>query len=67
MYSIGIAATVFGVCVKTLRRWDKNKKIICFRTIGGHRRFSIKEINRILNQKTRQNKSSPINKIKEVI
>ncbi len=58
MYSIGIAATVLGVCVKTLRRWGKNKKIICFRAIGGHRRFSIKEIKRILNYKTRENRSS---------
>jgi len=58
MYSIGIAAAILGVCVKTLRRWDKNKKIMCFRTIGGHRRFSVKEINRILNHKTRENKSS---------
>ena len=39
--------------MKTLRRWDKSKKIACFRTIGGHRRFSIKEINRILNRKER--------------
>ncbi len=58
MYSIGIAAAILGVCVKTLRRWDKNKKVMCFRTIGGHRRFSVKEINRILNHKTRENKSS---------
>jgi putative resolvase len=53
MYSIGIAATLLGVCVKTLRRWDKSKKIACFRTVGGHRRFSIKEINRLLNRKER--------------
>jgi len=53
MYSIGITAALLGVCVKTLRRWDKSKKIACFRTIGGHRRFSIKEINRILNRKER--------------
>ena len=58
MYSIGIAATLLGVCVKTLRRWDKSKKIECFRTIGGHRRFSIKEINRILNPKERNDKRS---------
>jgi predicted site-specific integrase-resolvase len=51
MYSIGIAATLLGVCVKTLRRWDKSKRIVCYRTMGGYRRFSIKEINRILNRK----------------
>ncbi|MHA1661227.1 MAG: helix-turn-helix domain-containing protein, partial [Promethearchaeota archaeon] len=54
MYSIGITAALLGVCAKTLRRWDKNKKITCFRTIGGHGRFSIKEINRILNNKTKE-------------
>jgi len=58
MYSIGIAAAILGVCVKTLRRWDKNKRIVCFRTIGGHRRYSVKEVNRILNHKTRENKNS---------
>lgn len=58
MYSIGIVAAVLGVCVKILRRWDKNKKIMCFRTIEGHRRFSVKEINRTLNYKTRENKSN---------
>lgn len=57
MYSIGIAAALLGVCVKTLRRWDKSKKTKCLRTIGGHRRFSIKKINRILNRKERDNRS----------
>ena len=57
MYSIGITASLLGVCVKTLRRWDKSKKIACYRTIGGHRRFSIKEINRILNRKERDDRS----------
>ena len=57
MYSIGIAATFLGVCVKTLRRWDKSKKIACYRTVGGHRRIPIKEINRILNRKERDDRS----------
>ena len=57
MYSIGITASLLGVCVKTLLRWDKSKKIACYRTIGGHRRFSIKEINRILNRKERDDRS----------
>lgn len=58
MYSIGIAAMLLGVCTKTLRRWDKTKKINCTRTRGGHRRFSIVEIRRILNNsKTNEGKS----------
>ena len=44
MYSIGIAAMLLGVCCKTLRRWDRNNKIKCFRTLGGHRRFPQREI-----------------------
>lgn len=51
MYSIGIAASILGVCVKTLRRWDAQNKIRCIRTIGGHRRFSSHEIERIVNGK----------------
>jgi hypothetical protein len=33
MYSIGIAATLLGICVKKLPRWDKSKKIVCFRIL----------------------------------
>jgi predicted site-specific integrase-resolvase len=58
MYSIGIAAALLGVCTKTLRRWDKRKRITCFRTMGGHRRFSIKEINRILTNKKKDKPKS---------
>ncbi len=43
-----MAAKVIGVCIKALRRWDKQKKINCFRTIGNHRRFAVQEIHRIL-------------------
>lgn len=48
MYSIGIAASILGVCIKTLRRWHKGKKIYCIRTPGGHRRFPLRELQRIL-------------------
>ena len=57
MYSISIAAEIIGVCTKTLRRWDKAKKIRCLRTLGGHRRFPIQEIRRILGgKKSNRNK-----------
>ena len=59
MYSIGIAAAILGVCVKTLRRWDKNNEITCFRTMGGHRRFSSNEIKRILNGKIKEKNNQP--------
>ena len=38
---IGIAASIFGVCTKTARRWDATGKITCTRTPGGHRRISL--------------------------
>ena len=46
--AIGEASKILGVCVKTLRRWDKDGKIHCYRTPGGHRRFAIIEIERII-------------------
>ena len=51
MYSIGIAASILGLCIKTLRRWHTAKKIQYIRTLGGHRRFSLREIQRILDGK----------------
>lgn len=38
--SIGHAATLIGVCTKTLRRWDAEGSFSSsFRTTGGHRRY----------------------------
>jgi excisionase family DNA binding protein len=48
MYSIGMASELIGVCIKTLRRWDKKKQIRCVRTPGGHRRFPVQEIQKLL-------------------
>lgn len=56
MYSIGIVAELLGVCIKTLRRWDKNNQIRCVRTPGGHRRFPVKEIQRFLTGKKEHSK-----------
>ena len=43
--SIGQAALVIGVSVSTLRRWEKECYFFpCFRTCGGHRRYSISAI-----------------------
>ncbi len=38
---ISIAASMIGVCTRTIRRWDAAGKITCTRTPGGHRRFSL--------------------------
>lgn len=45
--SVGEAAALLGVCTKTIRRWDCLGRIHCFRTVGGHRRIALLEIERI--------------------
>ncbi|MHA1378755.1 MAG: MerR family DNA-binding transcriptional regulator [Candidatus Helarchaeota archaeon] len=47
-YRISEAASLLGVCTKTVRRWDALGKVECKRTVGGHRRISILEIGRLL-------------------
>ena len=39
---------LLGVSTTTIRRWHKAGKIKCFRTVGGHRRFALSEIRRVL-------------------
>lgn len=47
MYSIKEAAQLLGVHQVTLRRWEKEGKIKSIKTTGGHRRYSIEELNRV--------------------
>ena len=47
MYSINEAAQLLGVHQVTLRRWEKEGKIKPTKTTGGHRRYSIEELNRL--------------------
>ncbi|MHA1463584.1 MAG: IS607 family transposase [Candidatus Heimdallarchaeaceae archaeon] len=42
---IGIAANLQGVATSTLRRWEREKKLMPFgRTRGGHRRYKLAQI-----------------------
>jgi excisionase family DNA binding protein len=41
---IGIAASMLGVCTRTIRRWDAAGSITCTRTPGGHRRIALATI-----------------------
>ena len=59
MYAIGTAASILGVCSKTLRRWEQKNKIKCVRTPGGHRRFPIHEITRLLSQSSGKEEPLP--------
>ena len=42
--SIGKTASLLGVSVSTLRRWNKLGKLNSFRTFGNHRRFHLNDI-----------------------
>ena len=48
LLAIGEAARRLGVSVETVRRWDRNGRISSVRTLGGQRRFTIAEIERLL-------------------
>lgn len=44
----GEVAALFGVDAKTVSRWEKTGRLTCIRTLGGHRRFSKTEVERLL-------------------
>jgi excisionase family DNA binding protein len=48
------ASVMLGVSKITLRRWDNSGKFKALRTIGGARRYSEDDINKLLNN-MRQN------------
>ena len=41
------AADALGVSPKTVLRWEAAGKITAIRTLGGHRRFVIEEVERV--------------------
>ena len=46
LLQIGDAATLKGVSINTLRRWEVDGKILPVRTEGGHRRYKLTDIDR---------------------
>ena len=46
-FRVSQAASLLGVCIKTIHRWNQAQKLDCFRTPGGHRRMRLKEIQRL--------------------
>ncbi|MDA8333699.1 MAG: IS607 family transposase [Peptococcaceae bacterium] len=48
MYSAGEAARRLGVRLITIQRWDRDGKLRVIRTVGGKRRISASEIERLL-------------------
>ena len=49
--SIGQAAKVLGVHPETLRNWHRQGLLEPYKTIGGHRRYSKAEIERLMYKK----------------
>ncbi len=43
-YSTADIARMLGVDASTVKRWTDSGKLQCFRTIGGHRRFSLIQV-----------------------
>lgn len=41
---IGTAAAELGVSIETLRRWEAEGRVASIRTIGGHRRYRLEDL-----------------------
>jgi excisionase family DNA binding protein len=48
LLTISEAAKLIGVCENTLRDWDENSKFRAVRTDGGHRRYSLDQVRKYL-------------------
>ncbi len=50
MISISEASEILGVNIRTLQRWDNDGKLKAYRTLGGHRRYKLSEIESLYNE-----------------
>ena len=48
--TIAKAAKILGVTTTTLRNWEKQSKLSSKRTLGGHRRYNLRELQALLNE-----------------
>lgn len=56
LISISEAGRMLGITTKTLQIWCNEDKIKYYRTVGGHRRFKIEDIEVFLGKKHSQDK-----------
>ena len=47
LLSIKEAASILGVNEETLRRWDRQRKVLAYRTPGGHRKYKPEDIEKL--------------------
>ncbi|CAK0766366.1 hypothetical protein CCP3SC5AM1_460015 [Gammaproteobacteria bacterium] len=45
LLTIAEASKILGVCTTTLRRWEKDGKLVPIRTVGNQRRYSLQALN----------------------
>ena len=48
LLTISEVAQIFGVTMQTLRKWDRDGKLIPTHTLGGHRRYKQEDVDRIV-------------------
>jgi len=51
LLNIKKASELIDVSKSTLRRWEKNGKISSYKTIGGHRRYDINDLMKLIIKK----------------
>lgn len=54
LLTISQASKLLHVSQRTLRNWEKDGKISSIKTVGGHRRYSMVELNKFLDLKEKQ-------------
>jgi putative resolvase len=55
LITIKAASELLGVTTTTLRNWDKSGKFCPVRTLGGHRRYNVSDLEKILYGKNSRN------------
>jgi len=59
--SIGEAAKLMEVCINTLRDWDEEGKFVASRTDGGHRRYTLDQVRKYLEENPIEEKENSKN------
>lgn len=57
LVSIGVVAKMFGVTTQTIRNWTEQGNLKEHRTIGGHRRYDLKEVKKITGEEQEEKKT----------
>lgn len=51
LINIKEAAELLGVCARTLKNWDDAGKLKAYKTIGGHRRYKMSDLEKTMESK----------------